>query len=471
LRVVLHRSRAPRLFARSLARAVGHAACVLLLLASPTAAQAETLRDSLAAAYRQNPRLEAERARLRATDEDVARAMSGFRPVVTGNADVGVRNTKTSPQLNGDSTLYPKGYSINLTQPIFSGLSTVNAVNEQEASVRAGREVLREVEQNVLLEAVTAHANVVRDQAIVHVNENNLAVLTKELRATEERFAVGELTQTDVSQAQARRASALSSLEGARANLLASRADYQRVTGNAPRQLRDPIGFDHLLPNSLEHAIQASESASPPVLAALFREQAARFAVDRTRGELLPQLELEASYSDRYGVSEGLDRLQEGLVAGRLRVPLYEGGEVHARVRQAKHVHVSLLQEIESARRQSEAGMIAAWSQLQAARAQTTSDQIEVQANAIALQGVRAEERVGERTLLDVLNAEFELLQAEVKAATTRRNLAVAKHTVLAAAGQLDAVTLALTDTAYDPEVHYEGVRLKPWSVTITHGE
>ena len=435
-------------------------------------AQAETLNQALASAYEYNPQLDAERARLRATDEEVTRARSGFRPVIQGSADINYQyNRQRGTFGTNESETKPKGYSIDAVQPIFSGFRVINAVNEQEANVRAARETLRAVEQDVLLQAVTAFMDVVRDQAIVRLRENNVNVLSRELKATEDRFAVGEVTRTDVAQAQARRAGSVSALDLARANLKTSRATFERVVGHPPGNLIEPNGFERWLPNSLEEAKNIGTAENPGVVSSLYLEQAARFGVDRIRGELLPSVQLEASYSDRFDTSTTIDESETAVVTGRLSVPIYEGGEVYARVRQQKHIHVSRLQEIEQARSEAEAQVVASWSQVLAARAQVESDQSQVSANTTALTGVREEERVGQRTLLDVLNAEVELLNSQVQLVTTRRNVVVSSYTLLASVGRLDAVNLGFTGIAYDPEAHYQEVRRKPWGTSITHSD
>jgi outer membrane protein len=441
-------------------------------LCASSAARAESLNEALAAAYEYNPQLDAERARLRATDEEVTRARSGFRPVITGGADINYSWSKASTSTGSTvQEIKPGGYSIDAVQPIFSGFRTINAVNEQEANVRAARETLRAVEQSVLLQAVTAFMDVVRDQAIVRLRENNVNVLSRELKATEDRFAVGEVTRTDVAQAQARRAGAVSALDLAKANLKTSRAVYERVVGHAPGNLVEPKGYERYLPKSLEEATNIGTHENPAVVNALYLEQAAKFGVDRIRGELLPSVQLEASYSDRFETSDLINESENATVTGRLTVPIYEGGEVYARVRQQKHIHISRLQEIEQARSEAEEGVVAAWSQLLAARAQIQSDQSQVEANTTALTGVREEERVGQRTLLDVLNAEVELLNSQVALVTTRRNLVVSSFTLLSAVGRLDAVNLGFTSVAYDPEAHYQEVRRKPWGTSITHSD
>ncbi|MGH6816161.1 MAG: TolC family outer membrane protein [Hyphomicrobiaceae bacterium] len=371
-----------------------------MILADVSVVSAETLKEALTSAYRRNPRLDAERARLRATNEEVPRAVSGYRPQLSADADVTFENTNTRPDTESEGELYTKGYTIRGTQPVFSGFRTLNQVREAEAVVRAGRESLRSVEQSVLLEAVTAYVDVVRDQAIVRLRENNVTVLTREMKAVEERFKVGEVTRTDVAQAQARRARAVSALDLARANLKTSRATFERVVGHPPSNVTDPVVPTRLAPKTLQEALGVAERESPSIVAALYREQAARHTVDRIWGELLPEVQIEGSYTHRWNPSRATDESERTTVVGRVNVPIYQGGEVHARVRQAKHTHVQRLQEVEQARTETQATAVAAWSRLEASRAQLVSDQAQVDANRTALTGVREEEKFGQRTLL-----------------------------------------------------------------------
>ena len=431
-------------------------------------AHAETLLEALSAAYKFNPRLDAARATLRATDEEVPRALAGYKPSVTGSADTSFRHITTNPgtSLNGDTN--PRGYQIGMVQPLFRGFRTVNAVNAAEATVRAGRETLRLAEESVLLEAVTAYGDVVRDTAIVRLRENNVTVLTRDLRATQDRFNVGEVTRTDVAQAQARRAAAVAALDLARANLKTSRATFERVIGHPPSHLVD-AHESPLVAKTLPENVEISLRESPNVVGALYREQAARYTIDLVRGELLPTAQLEANYAKRFDDTPGLDSVETGSITGRLTVPFYTGGEVQARVRQAKQTHIQRLQEIEQARTETQANVVTAWAQLQAAKAAVESDQTAVDANRIALAGVREEERVGQRTLLDVLNAEQELLNAEVNLVTDQRNVVVASFTVLSTIGRLDAQELNLASLVYDPDAHYHDVRSKWFDISITH--
>jgi outer membrane protein len=322
----------------------------------------------------------------------------------------------------------------------------------------------------VLLEAVTAFGDVVRDAAIVRLRENNVTVLTRDLRATQDRFNVGEVTRTDVAQAQARRAAAVAALDLARANLKTSRATFERVIGHPPSNLVEARASS-LVAKTLAENVEISLRESPSVVGALYREQAARFNIELVRGELLPTAQLEANYAKRFDDTAGLDWSETSSVTGRLTVPFYTGGEVQARVRQAKQTHIQRLQEIEQARTETQAQVVTAWSQLQAAQAAVESDQTAVNANRIALAGVREEERVGQRTLLDVLNAEQELLNAEVNLATDQRNVVVASYTVLSTIGRLTAQDLGVSALVYDMEAHYHDVRRKWFDISITHSD
>ena len=428
---------------------------------------AETLQQALSSAYKFNPRLDAARATLRATDEEVPRAMSGFRPQVVGNADTGYQLQTTRPSTGGKTESNPRGYSVDMQQPLFKGFRVVNTVREAEATVRAQRESLRTTESSVLLDGVTAYVDVVRDQAVVRLRENNVTVLTRDLKATQDRFNVGEVTRTDVAQAQARRAGAVSALDLARANLKTSRAVFERVVGHPPSHLVEPKPSS-LVPKQLPDALEVAARESPAIVAALYREQAARFNIDLIRGERLPSVQLEANYSRRLDPNPGIEDSESTSVTGRLTVPFYSGGEVEARVRQAKHTQVQRLQEIEQARSEVQAQVVAAWSQLQAAQAAVESDEKSVAANKVALRGVRAEQEVGTRVPLDVLNAVQELLNAEVTLVTDRRNVVVASYALLAAIGRLNAQELGVSNLVYDPEQHYKEVRNKWFDIDIT---
>jgi len=468
-----HRRTAAVNRARSQARYAALLAVGLLAmpLVQANPVRAESLLEAIAAAYQTNPQLDAERSRLRATDEEVPRAKSGYRPTIEGSASIGATHTRSEPVTTSDGRHRPTSWEVSVRQPLFTGFRTSNAISEAEANVRAGRQNLRRIETVVLLDAVRAYMDVIRDTRVLELRERNVRVLTRELEAARARQAVKEVTLTDVAQAQARRARAVSAADLAKSNLRISRATYLRVVGHPPRNLREPGLNIKGLPPTLERAVEIAHRESPNVVSALYREQASRFAVDRIRGELLPRVDLEASYSKQTGLSSFIDDREDASITGRLTVPFYRGGEVHSRVRQAKHTHVSRLQEIEQARNESRELVTQAWSRLVAARAQLRSDEVAVDSARLALEGVREEERVGQRTILDVLNAEQEYLEAQVARVATRRDLVVAGYALLANIGRVSAEELQAVDMVYEPEANYASVRNKWAGTAVTHRE
>lgn len=438
-------------------------------------AHAETLLDALTATYQYSPTLDSARATQRARDEDISRANAGYRPDINASANVGREKSTTISPLIGQSNraiTSPRGYSLDLVQPLFTGFQVTNAVNAAEANDRAGRETLRQTEQQVLLDAVTSFGDVTRDQAIVKLNENNLKFLDAELKAQRDRFSVGEVTRTDVAQSEARRALGQSDLDQARANLKSSRAIFEQVVGHPPSGLIEANPNTKLVPRSLEDAIAIGVKENPQVVQSLYLEQAQRFTVDQIRGALLPQAQLEANYTDQFDPSDGIDEATSASIVGRVTVPIYPaGGEVYARVRQAKHNHIAALQQIEVARAASQSQVVQAWAQLQGFKAQQESDKASIVANTTALNGVREEERVGQRTVLDVLNAQQELLQSQVNLETTKRNILVASYTVVSAIGRLSVSEVGAATAVYNPEVHYLEVRNKWFGLDITHDD
>jgi outer membrane protein len=438
----------------------------------PTAAQAQTLQQALTQAYRTNPQLDAARATLRATDEGVAIANSGYRPVVSGNATSSWTRTDTQPLSSATAgEAHPRSFGVTISQPIFRGFQTLNQVRIAEANVRAGRETLRNVEQTVLLTAATAYMDVVRDQAIVRLRENNVRVLSNQLKATQDQFAVGEVTRTDVAQAEARRAASVAELEVARGNLRNSQAVYERIVGSAPGRLIDTPEPTRLMPKSLQEAQAIAQRENPLIVNALYLEQAARYTVEQIRGELLPRIDLNASYTRGFDTSRGVDQSDARSITTQMTVPIYSNGSIEGRIRQAKHTHVSRMQTIEQVRTEQLSLVVGAWARYLAAKAQGQATATQLRAEQTALTGVREEYRVGQRTLLDVLNAEQALLNAQVQEVTARRDAVVQAYTLLQTVGRLSAAEMALGGEIYDAEIHYFEVRRKWFGVSITHAD
>ncbi len=434
------------------------AAAALVAWQGPS--RAETLEGALARAYAASPTVNAQRANVRGVDENVPRALSTARPRVTGTADVGINYTEA--QNNGQSSSVltaPRGFGVQVDQSIFNGNRTTNSVRQAESTILAAREQLRTTVQNVLFDAATIYMNVLRDTAILSLQQNNVEVLEEQLRQVRDRFQVGEITRTDVAQSEARLAASRSQASLAESNLRASIARFRQVVGVQPRQLAPGRPIDRLVPGNLDTAIAIGLNENPAIIAALHAFDAAEIQVKVVEGELLPTLGLTGSASQRYdSQASGDSRFNAQLVA-RLNVPIYEGGEVYARVRQAKEVAGQRRIEVEVSRDQVRANVIASWGQLEAAKAQIIAAQAQVAAAETALTGVREEARVGQRTTLDVLNAQQELLNARVNLITAQRDRVVASYAVVQAIGRLNADQLRLASGRYDPKVHYDQVK------------
>ena len=453
----------------------------LVIAACGRPACAETLEQALTDAYLINPVLNAARARLRAIDEQVALAKAGLRPFISGEADwnfvnqnidvAGGGRSGSSASANplnlgatgigSEGVTHPHGYSVQLTQPLFEGFQNLNAIRAAKSTVQAARDSLRSVEQTVLLDAATAYVNVVRDAAIVRLRENDVTVLTEQLKATKDRFDVGEVTRTDVAQAEARRSEAQSTLAAAQANLKTSNAAYEQIIGHPPGKLETPPSIRGLLPGSLDDAMTLGDGENPLILAAVYQEEASLYAVQRVMGELLPTATFEAQYQNRFDESRTLKELETTTLTWRVTMPFYQGGSVSARVRQAKETNNQLKKEVEDARLRVHADVISNWGILQSSGPAIASAQAAVEANKIALTGVREEEKVGQRTTLDVLDAQRELLNSQIGLVTALRDRVVAEYSLYAATGRMDAQTLGLPVPYYDPLEHYDIVKNK----------
>lgn len=439
-------------------------------LSVATTARAESLYDALAAAYRDNPELNAERAKLRATDENLPQALAGWRPSVFAGADAAATHQESVIRGAGrsKSSLNPRGFSITISQNLFAGFRTVNSVKQAEAVVRAGREILHNVEQNVLFSAAEAYMNVVRDNAVVRLQRNNVEVLRQQLRAAQDRFSVGEVTRTDVAQAEASVALAASDLSAADAQLSSSRAVYQQIVGHLPNGVTQPKVVRNVLPRNLNEATAIADAQHPAIVASVYLEEAASHQVDITTGELLPTFDVEGSYGRRYDPSSSIDRSESAQIIGRLNVPIYQAGQTSSRVRQAKQTKSQRRLEVDLSRRQVRAAVISAWGQYDAAKAQIRSAQARIEANRIALNGVQEEAKVGQRTVLDVLNAQQDLLNAQVAFATAQRDEVVAAYALISAVGKLQAGKLNLPVKLYDPMANYAAVRNKWFGLSVS---
>ncbi|MFC3051326.1 TolC family outer membrane protein [Kordiimonas pumila] len=429
------------------------------------AVSAETLEEALAAAYASNPQLMAQRASLRATDENVSQAKSGFLPSLTGTYSYDKTYAdRTSGGVTVDADGDTERYGLTAQQNIFNGFSDRNSLRQAKSTVKAGRAQLQSVEQQILLEAVAAYMNVVRDEAVVELNKNNIVVLERQLQASNDRFRVGEVTRTDVAQSEARLENAKSTLLTAEATLASSRAQYRRVVGRTPAGLETPTSQPEL-PADLDKAIEIAMELSPGIQAARYNEEAARYSVNAVKGSLLPKVAATASYSktDTSGLSTttGLpnnSNYEAAEIGVNVTVPFFSGGTKYSQVRQAKQIRSQRMMEIYQAERVTQENVFVTWDQYRAAVGQITSTEASVRANEIALEGVKQEAYVGSRTTLDVLNAEQELLNSRVSNVRAQRDVYVAAYSLISSIGKLTARDLGLGIDLYDAEEYYDEV-------------
>ncbi|MFN4089628.1 MAG: TolC family outer membrane protein [Alphaproteobacteria bacterium] len=448
-------------------RSRGRFGRVLALLLAASAltgpAAADTLVEAWIRAYQANPTLDAQRAALRAADERVNQALSGWRPIVQGSGSAGYVGVNSSfPAGTSSTNLYPARLVLSLQQPIYRGGRTVAGTDRAESDVEVQRAILMDVEQQVFLDVGTAYMNVLRDQAVVELSENNVRVLDRQLEATQDRFSVGEVTRTDVALAEAAAARARADLTRARGFLEVSRASYERLVGNLPGRLEPPPAILDM-PQQKAEALDAAQNDNPTVLASLFAERSARAAVRLVEGELLPTVSLNASVSRDWNSQVRDGRIDQARITGDVVVPLYQGGGVSARIREAKQLEGQQRIRTEEARRRAVEAATQAWESLESARARIQSLGAQIEASEIALEGTQQEALVGTRTVLDVLDAEQALLDARVNLVTSERDLAVAAFQLAAASGRLTAERLRLPIAYYDPNQYHEAARNRWW--------
>jgi len=430
---------------------------VAALAASP--AGAETLAEALSAAYANNPTLLAQRAALRATDEEVPTALGGWRPTVSVSADAGFEDlsSESTQGLGADDTLNPRTLTLSLSQPLFRGFRTVSGVRRAENLVRADRARLAEVEQDTLLQAATAYLDVYRDQSVLELAINNEQRLRRQLDAAKDRFDVGEVTRTDVAQAESRLSNAIAYRVRAEGDLTSSRAIYLNVVGRMPGTLAAPDVIGPLPKDEKAAQAQASDE-NPSVRRAIFAARAARFDVRIATGALLPELTLNGTYTMAEDTSTFITSQDTATLTARLSVPLYQSGSEYAKVRAARATASQRRLEVEQSKRAVAQDVTRGWEALQTARARIKAFEDSVRAAKIALQGVEEEASVGSRTTLDVLDAEQELFTARVDLVRAQRDAVVAAFTLKAAVGALTAGKLGLDVPVYDPTRHYRAV-------------
>jgi outer membrane protein len=450
----------------------GAAATVLLLAcAGPMPALAETMEGALIRAYQDNPQLNAQRAQVRSTDENVPQALSGYRPKVSLTATGGTQYTESTSVLGANAVgggtarltsraeQAPHSVGITATQTLYNGQVTANTVRAQESTVSSAREALRVLEESVLLSAATVYMDYLRDDATVEVNKSNVRVLEQTLKQTRDRFNVGEVTRTDVAQSEAQLAAGKTQELASESNLTTTRANYRRIIGNEPQNLAPASPVDRFHPPSLPAAVEVSLIENPNVTAAMYGVDINFLNVKIKEGALLPTVSLQVSAQQANEPQLTIQKQFTASAIAQVTVPIYQGGAEYSLIRQSKETLAQQRLTLDTTRDQTRAGIVQAWGQLVANKAQVVSAQSQVTASEIALNGVREEAKAGQRTTLDVLNAQQTLVNARIALVTAQHDRIVSSYTVLSAVGRLSPQVLGLATAVYDPSVHYQQVR------------
>lgn len=452
---------------RTRKRTVG-ATCLAVAVMAPLAmgsmtgaGLAQTLEEVLASTYNTNPQLAAERARLRATDELVPQSAAGWRPTVQASASYGIARERTEvPGFRQTDKLRPLSGALELSQPLYRGGRTVANTERSLFQVQAQRAQVLTVEQQVLQQAVQAYMNLHRALAVVQLNANNVEVLKRQLEAAQDRFRVGEVTRTDVAQAESRMARAVADKRQADGNVEVAKATFERISGLVPVDIAFPKRIPKT-PTTREEAKRIAVNNNPSVAVTRFNELAARSNVRSVTGELLPTVSLDATVSYNDELQQADTKITTGQVVARVTMPLYEGGSTYSRVREAKQTAGQRRIDIETNRRNVIEETSSRWDTLQSARAQIEALRENIRAAQIALDGVQQEAAVGSRTVLDILDAEQELFNARVNLVSAQRDEVVGIYDLTASMGQLTARQLGLPVELYDMDAYYDAVKDK----------
>jgi len=434
-----------------------------LCFALPAAASAEALPEALVKAYQTNPQLNAERARQRATDENVPQALAGYRPQIVASLSAGlqaVRNLLPDNTIQ-TSSLKPWTIGVTVSQTLFNGFRTANSVRVAELQVQSGREALRNVGQGVLLDAVTAYTNVLANQSLVEAQRSNVAFLRETLSITQRRLNAGDVTPTDTAQAEARLSRGLADQNTAEVALAVSQATYSQVIGNSPSALRPAEVVDRYLPKSREDSIAMAIREHPAVMAAGFDVDVASTNIRVAEGALLPSASLQGSVSRSRDSDQTLGTFgtDQASIVASVTAPIYDGGQAASQTRQAKEVTAQSRLVLDQVRNQARTAAVSAWVANEGAKIAVSASESEVKAATVALQGVQREAAGGQRTTVDVLNSQADLIQARARLIGALRDRVIASYTLLSAVGHLDVKTLSLNTPDYLPEVHYHQVR------------
>jgi outer membrane protein len=440
--------------------------------------RAETIGGALVKAYFANPDINQQRAAVRASDENVPKATSGYRPTVTAQGQASIQQEDfygPQPPLGAgarDIFSKPRGYGLTVNQTLWNGDRTFNSVRQAESGVMATREQLRNTEQNVLLDGVTFYMNVLRDTAILSLDRNNVEVLQEQLRQTKDRFTVGEVTRTDVAQAEASLAGAQATALSAQSTLQTSIANYRQTIGDEPKNLAPVKALEKPLPRTLADAVAISQVEHPAIVGSLHGVDAAELNVKVIEGALYPTVGLTGQISQQFDVTGDAlpNRALTASLMGQITVPIYDGGVTYASTRQAKEQLGQQELQTDLQRDRVRAAVVSAWGLNSNSVGIIRSAKAQVAAAEIALAGVREEAKVGQRTTFDVLTAQQTLLNARVQLVSAQHDQVVASYAVMSAIGRLSTVNLGLAATQYDPKVHFNQVKDKWFGLRTPDG-
>ncbi|UOM35205.1 TolC family outer membrane protein [Acuticoccus sp. I52.16.1] len=421
------------------------------------------MTESLAAAYSTNPQLNVARAQLRSVDEDIAIARSQNRPLVEGSVQYLTSTTQVhgAPLVAGHTASNTLGFSLQLTQPIFQGFQVRNSIRQAEASVLAQRSELEVTEQDILLQTAVSFLDVLLFRQIVKLRTDDVEFLGEQVRAARDRFEVGEGTRTDVSQAEARRAESQALLNASEANYEAARATYQRQTNLVANNLRDNFNVERLLPKSLPDALNVGQQRHPAIMASLHNVDVNIFNVATLEGQFLPSLGATASASSTFQTVGRTERTDDARVGLNLTIPIYQRGLVSARVRQSKESLGAARLQVDVNRNIVRQSVATSWSSFQSSVRSIRNAQTGVFSAQLALEGVIEEQRVGQRTTLDVLDAQRDLISAQITLVNAQRDKDAAAFQLLSNVGRLNVTALGINVAAYRPEEHTDSVRNK----------
>lgn len=441
------------------------AALMAATVLTTTPSMAETIFGAMAKAYDNNSSLNADRAGVRVTDEGVAVAKSGYRPVISGTADLTTTATRIDGGRNGRNDTATFGIVVN--QMLFDGFTTRNNVAAAKTQVLAARENLRNNEQNLLFSAAQSFMDVYLARQIVILRQKNLEFLDEQLRAAKARFDVGEGTRTDVAQAEAEKASAIATLNVAKSDEKTAEATYIQTIGTAPGRLSPASMASRSLPKSMDQAFSIAAGNHPAILATVYAVDSAGYQVKATEGQLLPQVSLQGQITREEIFSGGLtgqspqDDATAASAGIQVTIPIYSGGRTSALVRQSKETLGQRRIEVDVARDSVRQAIASAYAQMEAATASIIAQRSVVAAAQLALNGVIEERKVGQRTTLDVLNAQADVLTGQINLAQAERDSVVTSYAVLSAVGRLTATQIGLQVAVHRPEEHYEAVKDK----------